>query len=105
MVATVACRWTHGTRQLQMLLLLLLLRELEGIVVGHLALHLGEGLVGELLLGLDHAQVDVLLVGCSDLLLLLLKEFDLLGEGELLHCEIVSKPTPKDKHGGVQTAG
>lgn len=64
---------------------MLLLGELESIVVGHLALHLGEGLVGELLLGLDHAQVNVLLVRCSNLLLLLLKEFDLLGESELLH--------------------
>jgi len=86
-----------------LLLLLLLLGELESIVVGHLALHLGEGLVGELLLGLDHAQVNVLLVRCSNLLLLLLKEFDLLGESELLHCIVVSKAILTDEHGGVET--
>lgn len=106
MVATVACRWAHGTRQLQMLLLLLwLLRELEGVVAGNLTLHLGEGLIGELLLGLDHAQVDVLLVGCSDLLLLLLKEFNLLGESELLHCVTVSKAISADELSGVETPG
>jgi hypothetical protein len=88
-----------------MLLLLLLLRELEGVVVGHLTLHLGEGLIGELLLGLDHAQIDVLLVGCSDLLLLLLKKFNLLGEGELLHCETVSEPISTDKDGGIEMPG
>lgn len=74
-----------------LLLLLWLLRKLECVVVGHLTLHLGKGLVGELLLGLDHAQVDVLLVGRSDLLLLLLKEFNLLCESELFHCGTVSK--------------
>jgi hypothetical protein len=70
---------------LLLLLLLLLLRELECVVVGDLTLHLSEGLVGKLLLGLDHAQVHILLMGCGNLLLLLLKEFNLLGEGELLH--------------------
>lgn len=88
-----------------LLLLLWLLRELEGVVVGHLTLHLGKGLVGELLLGLDHAQVDVLLVGCSNLLLLLLKEFDLLGESELFHYETVSKATSTDESSGVETPG
>lgn len=68
-----------------LLLLLLLLRELECIVVRDLTLHLSEGLVGELLLGLDHAQVYILLVGRGNLLLLLLKEFNLLGESELFH--------------------
>lgn len=83
-----------------LLLLLLLLRELECVVVGDLALHLGEGLVGELLLGLNHTQVDILLVGCGDLLLLLLKEFDLLSESELLHCEGVSKAIGTDERTG-----
>jgi hypothetical protein len=83
-----------------LLLLLLLLRELECVVVGDLTLHLSEGLVGELLLGLDHAQVDILLMGCSNLLLLLLKEFNLLGESELLHCETVSKMVMTDERDG-----
>ena len=82
-----------------LLLLLLLLRELKCIVVGDLALHLGEGLVGELLLGLNHTQVDILLVGRGDLLLLLLKELNLLSESELLHCEIVSKAIATDERG------
>jgi hypothetical protein len=85
---------------LLLLLLLLLLRELECVVVGDLTLHLSEGLVGKLLLGLDHAQVHVLLMGCGNLLLLLLKEFNLLGEGELLHCETVSKTIATDENGG-----
>lgn len=39
----------------------------------------------QLLLRLNHAKVDILLVLGSDLLLLLLKKFDLLGECKLLH--------------------
>lgn len=52
----------------------------------HLALQLLE-LGRQLLLLGDHAHVDILLVSGGDLLLLLLEHFDLLGEGELFHCE------------------
>jgi hypothetical protein len=83
-----------------LLLLLLLLGELECVVVRDLTLHLSKGLVGELLLGLDHAQVDILLMGCGNLLLLLLKEFNLLGESELLHCATVSKKVMTDERDG-----
>lgn len=38
-----------------------------------------------MLLRLNHAHVDVLLVGCGNLLLLLLQDFYLLGDGQLLH--------------------
>jgi len=85
---------------LLLLLLLLLLRELECVVVGKLALHLGKGLVGELLLGLNHAQVDILLMSCGNLLLLLLKKFNLLSESELLHCKTVSKAIAMDERDG-----
>ena len=88
-----ASHWNSELLLLLLLLLLchLLLLELELVGVGgdvevlHLALQLLE-LVGQLLLLWDDAHVDVLLVGGGDLLLLLLEHFDLLGEGELLHC-------------------
>ena len=54
--------------------------------IGHLSLHLKVG-TGKVLLWLNHAHVDILLVCCSDLLLLLLEDLDLLGNGELFHCE------------------
>lgn len=57
--------------------------EVVGSDIGHLALHLE---VAEMLLRLDHAHVDILLVCCGDLLLLLLKDLDLLCNGKLLHC-------------------
>jgi hypothetical protein len=94
LVAAVSAGSTHTTSHRYSKLLLLchlLLLELELVGVGrevevlHLALQLLE-LVGQLLLLWDDAHVDVLLVGGGDLLLLLLKHFDLLGEGELLHC-------------------
>jgi len=50
--------------------------------IGHLALHLE---VAELLLRLDHAHVNILLVRCGNLLLLLLEDLDLLCDGELFH--------------------
>lgn len=65
-----------------------LLRELICICVrgdiGHLPLHLE--VAGKVLLRLDHAHVDILLVRRSNLLLLLLQNFDLLGDGQLFHC-------------------
>jgi hypothetical protein len=44
----------------------------------------------KLLLLRDHAHVDILLVGCGDLLLLCLQHLDLLSERELLHWRGVS---------------
>lgn len=65
-----------------------LLRELEVVCVrryvGHLSLHLEVG-TGKVLLWLNHAHVNILLVRGSDLLLLLLEDLDLLGNGELFH--------------------
>ena len=87
-VGGVGLSWcTHG--DCEMLLLLHLLHLLGELVVvdlgrdiGHLALHLE---VAELLLRLDHAHVDILLVRRGNLLLLLLEDFDLLCNGELFH--------------------
>ena len=56
-----------------------------------MALYLGVGLVGKLLLRLDHTKVDILLVSSSDLLLLLLQKLNLLCKSELFHCRIVSR--------------
>lgn len=73
-----------------MLLAHLLLWELEGIggrgnvEILHLTLQLLVLLREGLLLGY-HAHVDILLVGSSDLLLLLLEHFDLLSESKLFH--------------------
>ena len=65
-----------------------LLRELEVVYlwrhIGHLSLHLKVG-TRKVLLRLYHAHVNILLVCCSDLLLLLLKDLDLLGNGEMFH--------------------
>jgi hypothetical protein len=47
-------------------------------------------LSGKLLLLGNHAHVDILLVGCGDLLLLCLQHLDLLSERELLHWRDVS---------------
>ena len=72
----------------------LALLHLESIVVLvdlkilHLALKLLI-LGGKLLLLRDHAHVDILLVGCGDLLLLCLQHLDLLSERELLHWRCV----------------
>jgi len=72
------------------LLLWKLLWELEGIRmrrhVRNLALH---GKVWNLLLRRHHAHVDVLLVLSCDLLLLLLQQFDLLGERKLFHWKLL----------------
>jgi hypothetical protein len=38
----------------------------------------------------DHAHVNILLVGCGDLLLLCLQHLNLLSEGKLLHWRQVS---------------
>ena len=86
-------RRRHATchRYPKVLLAHWLLLKLEGarvwrdIEVLHLTLQLLE-LVGQLLLLWDHAHVDILLVGCGDLLLLRLQHFDLLCEGKLFHC-------------------
>lgn len=42
----------------------------------------------KLLLRLDHAHAHILLVRRSNLLLLCLKNFNLLRDGKLLHCDI-----------------
>jgi hypothetical protein len=57
--------------------------------IGNLALHLE---VAELLLRLDHAHVNILLVRRGDLLLLLLEDLDLLCDGELFHWWDMSAP-------------
>lgn len=98
-----ATRSAHaaGHRNTELLLLLrlsdlshlALLQLLESVVVllGDLeVLHLTLKLLilgGKLLLLRDHAHVDILLVGCGNLLLLCLQHFNLLSELELLHCE------------------
>ena len=51
-----------------------------------MALYLTICLTRKLLLGLNHAEIDILLVSSSNLLLLLLQELDLLCKCELLHC-------------------
>jgi len=65
-----------------------LLRKLKLVCVrryiGHLSLHLE--VAGQVLLGLNHAHIDILLVSRSNLLLLLLQNLYLLGDGKLLHC-------------------
>lgn len=52
----------------------------------HLRLHGIEGAHGKMLLRLDDAHVDVLLMCSGNLLLVLLKDFNLLLYGELFHC-------------------
>lgn len=78
----------HGSVHGHAKVLLTLLGELvvRLLHVLHLALHL-KLLAGEVLLGRDHAHVDILLMSGSDLLLLLLEGLDLLGDGKLLHHE------------------
>jgi len=81
------CGWLcWGVHWYPKLLLLKLLWELEGVRmrrhIRKLALH---GKVWHLLLRRHHAHVDILLVLSGDLLLLLLQQLDLLGEGKLLH--------------------
>ena len=71
--------------------------EVVGSDTGHLALHLE---VAELLLRLDHAHIDVLLVGCSNLLLLLLEDLNLLCNSKLFHCAIVSARSSVRGQGG-----
>jgi hypothetical protein len=74
--------------------LLLLLRHLIGeleCALGRQILHLlGLDRVvsagGQMLGWRDHAHIDVLLVGSLDLLLLLLKQLDLLLDRQLFHC-------------------
>lgn len=84
---------SHGHTKLLLtdLAHLALLQLLEGVVVLvdlkilHLALQLLV-LSRKLLLLWDHAHVNVLLVSCSDLLLLCLQHLNLLSECKLLHC-------------------
>ena len=68
---------THGLRELEVI----------GVwgYIGYLSLH-GKLASRQLLLRLDHAHVDILLVGSSNLLLLCLQYFDLLRDSELFHC-------------------
>jgi len=70
------------------LLLLHLLWELKLIGMWRHILHLSLQLIScvrQMLLWLDNTHVNVLLMGRSNLLLLLLKEFDLLRKRKLLH--------------------
>jgi hypothetical protein len=70
------------------MLLLHLLRELKRVRmrrhIGHLSLHL-EIRPRQVLLGLYHAHINVLLMRRSNLLLLLLEDFDLLCDSKLFH--------------------
>lgn len=91
LVATMGAGLGRGVhRDREVLLLLWHLHLLGELVVVDLGRDVGDLAwdleVAKLLLWLDHAHVNILLVCCSDLLLLLLKDFDLLGDGELLHC-------------------
>jgi hypothetical protein len=88
-LVTTVRRWLGGGihGDTQVLLLLHLLCKLVVVYlrrhIGHLSrLHLE---VAKLLLWLDHAHVDILLVGRCNLLLLLLQNLDLLCDGELFH--------------------
>ncbi len=76
-------------RDRQLLLLLKLLWELKSVRmrrhVGHLSLDSSKGCTREVVLWLYHAQVDILLVLSSDVLLLLLQHLDLLSDSKLLH--------------------
>lgn len=72
------------------MLLLELLWKLESVCmwghIGHLPLD-GTEYVGsrKVLLWLNHAKIDILLVGSSNLLLLLLKSFNLRSKSKLFH--------------------
>jgi hypothetical protein len=66
-------------------LLLLLLGELESVHLGGHATHVVTTRVTTELLRLEQAHIDVLLVCSSNLLLLLLKQFDLLLNSQLFH--------------------
>ena len=67
------------------------LEVLVGRYIGHVVLALHRRVARHPCLQwlLDHAHVDILLMSCSDLLLLLLEEFDLLLQSELFHCYIL----------------
>lgn len=67
------------------LLLSLLLGELESVHLGGHAAHVVTTRVPTELLRLEQAHIDVLLVCSSNLLLLLLKQFDLLLNSQLFH--------------------
>ena len=88
LISAVRGRLRGGVHWHSKMLLRHLLGELEAICVrryiGHLALHLEIG-TGKVLLGLNHPHVNVLLMSGSDLLLLLLENFDLLCNRKLLH--------------------
>ena len=79
-----------GFAHVLLLLLLHLLRELKAVVVRrhvcYLALDRIASCAGHLLGG-HHAQIDILLVSGSNLLLLLLEHLDLLRNGELFHSD------------------
>lgn len=78
----------HGNIKLLSLLLLWLLRELEGIHLGVDTTHIAtllESVNLAQLLGLQQSHVYVLLVCSCNLLLLLLKQLNLLLNGQLFH--------------------
>ena len=56
-----------------------------------MTLNLGVALIRKLLLRLNHAKIDILLVCCSDLLLLLLEKLDLLRKCKLFHCTMLDE--------------
>ncbi len=75
-----------------------LVRELEsGLVhVSHGLQGIEGSVVAHGLARRQHAHIDILLVGCLDLLLLLLQELDLLLDGKLLHY----RPLATSRHAG-----
>jgi len=76
------CRGVHGYGEVWLLAHLLGKLEVVGCNIWDLSLHLK---IAKVLLWLDHAHVDILLMRCSNLLLLLLEHFDLLRNCELFH--------------------
>lgn len=73
------------------MLLLKLLWKLKSVCmrrhIGHLSLYGAKNIrAWEVLLWLNHAKIDILLVGSGNLLLLLLKSLDLRSKSKLFHC-------------------
>lgn len=94
-------RGVHGHSEL--LLRLLLLGKLEGVDLGRNTTHGATGRervdLSELL-RLEQAHIDILLVCRSDLLLLLLKQLDLLLDRQLFHCRALESVNHQDKGHG-----
>lgn len=76
------CRGVQGDAKV---LLLHLLWKLVVVAVRRGVRHALHAKILHLLLRLEHANVDILLMGGSDLLLLLLQHLELLGQLKLLH--------------------